>query len=280
MHQPMIFHEHILEMAHQQGLSVQEACCTARAMGYAGVNLDMNRLKADFDGTMAPLQKAGLLVHCVYAFTDFGLTENSLEGDKQAARENVALVEKTGSKNMLTVAAFLRPEEMDRQSQAYRIRRERVKKAVAFMAQEAREKGIQLVMEDFDGEKALFCFGEELLDFVSTVPNLTCAFDTGNFLYAGEDAWELLPRFLPYITDVHLKDRGLEPNEGSPCMALNGTALYPVAVGDGVIPIRRIMETLLANGYAGDFAAEHFGSANQKKDMEASIAFICSITKN
>lgn len=280
MERAAIFLEHILEAAGQQGVSVMDACRRARQMGYTGVNVDLNRLKQDFDGTMAPLNAAGIHVHSVYAFTDFGLTEDSYEVDRQVARETVALVKKTGSKNMLTVSAFLRPEEMDRSSEAYRNRRERVKKAVAFMAQEAKLNGIQLTMEDFDGKQALFCFGEELLDFVSTVPDLTCAFDTGNFAYAGEDAWELLPKFLPYITDVHLKDRGLEKNDGSPCMALDGTALYPVAVGSGVIPIRRIMETLLENGYTGGFAAEHFGSAHQMEDMQQSADFIRSVLEN
>lgn len=280
MHEPVIFHEHILEMARQQGITAVKACEMAKAMGYEGVNMDMNRLKGDFDGTMAPLKQAGLQVHSVYAFTDFGLTEDCFEQDVQAAKENVALVKKAGCKNLLTVAAFLRPEEMDRKSEAYRIRRERVKKAVAAFALEAKENGIQLVMEDFDGRQALFCFGEELLDFVSTVPHLTCAFDTGNFAYAGEDAWAWLPQFLPYITDVHLKDRGLEKNDGDPCIAIDGTPLYPVPVGDGVIPIRAIMKTLLQNGYTGGFAAEHFGSGDQKRDMEKSIAFIRDVLKN
>lgn len=277
MHEAAIFHEHILEGAAQQGISVLEACKRAREMGYYGVNMDLNRLKGDFDGTMAPLEEAGLKVHAVYAFTDFGLTEDCYEADMKTALENVLLVEKCGSKNMLTVAAFLREEEMDRESDAYRIRRERVKKSVAGLAQIAREHGIQLTMEDFDGKQALFCFGEELFDFVSTVPGLKCAFDTGNFAYACEDAWELLPRFLPYIADVHLKDRGLQDNGGSPCIALDGTPLYPVPVGGGVIPIRNIMETLVKNGYQGGFAAEHFGSCDQMRDMEQSIAFIRSV---
>lgn len=274
MNRIAIFHEHILEGAAQQGISVSEACRRAREMGYYGVNMDMNRLKNDFDGTMAPLTEAGLQVHCVYAFTDFGLEEDSFAADMDVIRENVQLVKKCESKNMLTVSGFLRPHEMDRQSEAYRIRRERVKKAVAALVEEAEKNGIRLVMEDFDGKQALFCFGEELLDFVSTVPGLKCAFDTGNFAYACEDAWELLPRFLPYITDVHLKDRGLEDNGGNPCMALDGTPLYPVPVGGGVIPIEKIMDTLLENGYTGGFAAEHFGSCDQMGDMEKSMAFI------
>ncbi|MBR3904857.1 MAG: sugar phosphate isomerase/epimerase, partial [Clostridia bacterium] len=101
--------------------------------------------------------------------------------------------------------------------------------------------------------------------------------DTGNFAYACEDVWELLPRFLPYITDVHLKDRGLQENGGSPCIALDGTPLYPVPVGGGVIPIKDIMETLVKNGYQGGFAAELFGSCDQMRDMEQSIVFIRSV---
>ncbi|MBQ4640524.1 MAG: sugar phosphate isomerase/epimerase [Clostridia bacterium] len=278
MHQAAIFHEHILEGALQRGMTVLEACRQAKEMGYYGVNMDLSRLKNDFEGTMQPLRESGLAVHCVYAFTDFGLEEDSLSRDMEVIRENVQLVKKCGSKNMLTVAGFLRPHEMDRKSVAYRIRRERVKKAVAALAEEAVANGIQLTMEDFDGDKALFCFGDELFDFVSTVPGLKCAFDTGNFMYGCEDAWELLPRFLPYISDVHLKDRGLAENGGSPCIALDGRKLYPVPVGGGVIPMEKIMRMLLDSGYTGHFAAEHFGSADQMRDMELSIAFIRRVT--
>ncbi len=87
----------------------------------------------------------------------------------------------------------------------------------------------------------------------------------------------MLPKFLPYITDVHLKDRGLVENGGNPCIALDGRKLYPVPVGGGVIPIEKIMKTLLENGYTGGFAAEHFGSCDQMGDMEKSIAFIRSV---
>lgn len=274
MREPVIFHEHILEAAAQKGISVEDACLQAKEMGYFGVNMDFNRLKEDFEGTMQPLQNAGLQVHCVYVHNHFGLEEDCEEADLASGKACVELVKKCGSKNMLTIAGFLREHEMDRNSEAYRIRREQVKKSVAALAQECKKNGIQLVMEDFDGKQALFCFADELFDFVSTVPDLTCAFDTGNFMYGCEDAWALLPKFLPYITDIHLKDRGLEKNDGNPCIAIDGTPLYPVPVGDGVLPMKEIMETLLQNGYTGNFAAEHFGSGDQMRDMQKSIDFI------
>ncbi len=279
MHDPVIFHAHVMQGAQQQGISMEEACRRVKEMGYVAVNMDIKCLKEDFEGTMAPLQKAGLRVHCVYAGTDFGLTEDSMIQDEQVMDENVQLLTKCGCKNMLTIAAFLRPEEMDRKSDAYQLRRERVKKAVAVLAQKCREKGIQLVMEDYDGEKAPFCYDAELFDFVSTVPGVTCAFDTGNFMYACENAGELLPKYLPYVTDVHLKDRGLEKNDGSPHTALDGTDMYPVPVGDGVLPMEEMMKLLIQNGYTGAFAAEHFGSGDQMRDMEKSIAFIQRVVR-
>ena len=110
--------------------------------------------------------------------------------------------------------------------------------------------------------------------FIRHVPGLRCGFDTGNFLYNEEDAVKSFSLFRPYIASVHCKDRAFTENTGSPCVTVANRKLYPVAVGDGNLPIEKMMRVLLDSGYTGSFAAEHFGSIEQLKCMERSAAFL------
>ena len=50
--------------------------------------------------------------------------------------------------------------------------------------------------------------------------------------------------------------------------------MYPVAVGDGDLDMAGMVRTILDAGYTGVFAAEHFGSADQLRDMERSAQYL------
>ena len=56
----------------------------------------------------------------------------------------------------------------------------------------------------------------------------------------------------------------------TPKATIKGRDMYSAAVGSGVIPMKEIVEQILAKGYHDYFAIEHFGSINQLKDMELS----------
>ena len=84
----------------------------------------------------------------------------------------------------------------------------------------------------------------------------------------------VLPDFLPYISAVHCKDRGWAKNAGEPKITVGGRAMYPVAVGDGDLDMAGMVRTILDAGYTGVFAAEHFGSADQLRDMERSAQYL------
>lgn len=139
---------------------------------------------------------------------------------------------------------------------------------------EAEKHGITVVMEEFDNLTAPYSRADELMWFMQHVPGLRCGFDTGNFLYNEEDAVKSFSQFRPYIASVHCKDRAFTENTGSPCVTVANRKLYPVAVGDGNLPIEKMMRVLLDSGYTGSFAAEHFGSIEQLKCMERSAAFL------
>lgn len=272
MHRLVVFYDHIRSLAEQEGISLQAACEKARAMGYSAVNMNLASL-ADAQSPLPVLKDSGLEINSAFFFASFG--DKTQQEDRQEALSILARAREAQIPCLLAIPGFLRgQEEMQRGSAAYLEKREKMASALSFLVREAEKAGICVLMEDFDGIEAPLCFADELEWFLQHVPGLGCAFDTGNFLYGNEDALALLPRFIAGVRDVHLKDRGLVPNDSAKQLSVNGTALYTVPVGSGVIPIESIVKELLARGYSGSFAAEMYGSAHMLPDMERSALYL------
>lgn len=274
MNRLSVFYEHIAEAARQTGLPMEEICSRVKGFGFDAVELDAKRLFTERETLLPMLWSAGLQVNCLYYFFNFGSTADWEEADKAEMARVLDVCEAAKSDKLLAVAGFLTEAEMDRAGEAYRARRERIAASLAVLVRMAQARGITIVMEDFDGDTAPFSTAEELLWFMENVPGMRCGFDTGNFLYNEEDAVKSFSLFRPYIASVHCKDRAFTENTGSPCVTVANRKLYPVAVGDGNLPIEKMMRVLLDSGYTGSFAAEHFGSIEQLKCMERSAAFL------
>lgn len=269
-----IFYEHIVDAVRQTGLPLETVCEKVKGFGFDFVEIDANRLFESADTILPTLEKAGLGVNCIYYFFDFGGANGSPEADRAAAQRVVDLCGPARCKKILAVTGFLTEAEMDRAGAAYAKRRAAMAASLRVLIDLAAAQDIMVVMEDFDGDTAPFSTAAELLWFMENVPGVRCGFDTGNFLYSEEDAAAVLPQFLPYISAMHCKDRGWAKNDGDPKITIQGRAMYPVAVGDGDLDIAGMVRTVLDTGYTGVIAAEHFGSANQLRDMERSAAYL------
>ena len=269
-----IFYEHIAEAAVQSGLSIEDVCRRVKGFGYDLVEMDFKRLRENEEEILSLLRQNGLRVNCIYNFFDFGAEETCLEADRIAAEEVIAQCVRAECSKLLVVAGFLKGDETERGSQAYNTRCTRMAKSVKQLVDLAAEKNITVLMEDFDGSAAPFSTGAELLWFMENVPGLRCGFDTGNFLYSEEDALTILPKLLPYISGVHCKDRSLQENDGEPKETVSGRKMYPVAVGDGDLPMAEMMDAVLQAGYTGVFTAEHFDTKHQLRDMERSAVWM------
>ena len=261
-----VFFDHLTEAAEQEGLSPEEMCAYAKRLGYDGVHMNFASVTEE---NLALLKDAGLKVCSIFSFED--LSGGDTEENRARAREVIGRCRRAGCRMLMLLPGFLN-EKTERGSAGYERLRQNMAAALRAAVPLAEKEGVTLLLEDFDGDRAPFCYSEELMWFLREVPGLRCAFDTGNFAYADEDSGELLERFLPYISDVHCKDRAFSPASGSPMLSVGGRALYPCAVGDGDLPVAGIVRRLLECGYTGCFAAEHYGSARQKEDIARSYA--------
>jgi len=95
-------------------------------------------------------------------------------------------------------------------------------------------------------------------------------FDTGNVFLFGTDPLEMLDAMIDKIMHIHLKDIGRETLEKH-----GGETAIPagVTIGEGVVPIKQIINRLKKSGFDGELSVECGGIERLKK----SIAYIRSI---
>ena len=278
-----VFYEHVIEAASQENMSIPEVLCRIKQAGITGVELDRGRLA--YDGKAEGyLKEAGISVHGLYQFFDFGYQHT-----KEDNKEGKALIDdavRLGAQ-VLLIPGFIHEEDMDDE-----IRKEKkihcenpgifpivsnMADVINDIASYARQNGVVISMEDFDDCHSPIATAEGLLWFMGKVNGLTVAFDTGNFLYSEEPVLPALEKLLPYVAQVHLKDRSLNVNDGEYKETIAGRKLYPTAVGSGCIPMEDIIRCFQDNGYDGNYAIEHFGSKHQLADMLHSVEYIKKI---
>lgn len=265
------FYNHVVEAMEQEKLTLGEVASRIREHGITGVEIDYRDLNPDgksFNRELAQkLKEAGIPIYGVYVFFDWAKHpfDNSY---KRIYKE----LQSIGVKYSLAIPGMV-PEGMEINKARERMCK-KLLKAVAY----AKTCGITVLMEDFDDSIAPFSTSEGMLYFFDRIPDLKCAFDTGNFYYSNEDALEVLSKFLDRTAYVHCKDRSLEVKEKEePKLTVTGEAMYSAPVGGGIIPFDKIIPILKEHGYQGDYVVEHFGSKHQLQDMIASVEYLKTI---
>ena len=87
---------------------------------------------------------------------------------------------------------------------------------------------------------------------------------------------EVTKAFADRITHIHLKDRRERPvYEGQqPQYSVAGRAMYSCPVGQGDIPIKKLLSMAEEAGYEGFCSAEHYGVDDQWDFIVKSAAWL------
>jgi sugar phosphate isomerase/epimerase len=237
-----IFCDHIWTIAHQEKISFPEAAAKIREIGYAGVDVRVLQKPEE----IRTLDSLGFAHACAIADIDFSAGE-------QPEMEAVALnFMKEYDYERLLLVPGLMPEGSTPED------RSAARQRIAAFTEKAAAQGITVMVEDYDNARSL-CFNSPRLDSLLVLSEpLGVVFDTGNFLFAGEDAMECYAHFRNRIGHVHLKDRAA-PDD-----------MHCVPVGSGCIPIAEIVRDLRTTGYAGWLTVEQYGSRQMLSDSQAS----------
>ena len=261
-----VFYEHISEAAEQSGSTVAKMLEYAVTCGIDGLECYLWRLD-DKANVRTLFDSCGVRVSSIYNFFDFPHEDaNTCEIKYRKMLETAAYF---GADKVLCVPGFVSDNEQ--MSECRKIVAERLNE----MCTVAKEYGVTVTLEDFDDIKSPCCTTEGLLYFMQNVSGLKYTFDTGNFRYCLENAEDAYNVLKDYVVHVHLKDRSYDSANADTDNTngkadLSGAVMYPSIVCEGVIGIDMLIEKLVADGYSGRLAIEHFGAVNQAEYMKKS----------
>ncbi len=217
-----------------------------------GVLRDHPELPALFSGKGLPIE--GLHQH-------FDFAHNPLD---RSYRGYVDLAAANGASSLLVVPGFIRPGE-DRA----RLLGNMVA-AVRDCAAYGKERGVTVCMEPFDHMDSPTRNAAGLLHFLDSVPDLACAFDTGNFICDSEDPLSLWPMFAGRTCLLHLKDRYPRSSDGKGVLCSDGMYCATAPVGSGIIPVRAFLqEAVNVNA-----VIELYGCDDVMPALRSSLAFV------
>ena len=168
------------------------------------------------------------------------------EANRIRFARGAALTREVGSRYLLTHAGFL--DDKDPIALAkYRSR-------VLWIRDVCAQNGVNLILET--GQETV----EELVSFLVTVPGVYVNFDPANMLMYGKGVpMEALPRILPWIRQIHVKDALLTHVPGR-----WGTE---VAWGDGEVGGERFVAELEKLGFVGNYVIEREAGENRVEDI-------------
>ena len=139
------------------------------------------------------------------------------------------------------------------------------------VAPEAEAAGVTLAIENHGLLAGKSSQIETIIDQVGS-ESVRANTDIGNFLLVDEDPLQAVQKLLPYIAHVHVKD--MVPVSEGGWESLAGKRYRGGAVGEGVVPLKAIMEQLNAAGYQGFLSLEFEGEGDERDGIRQSLTAI------
>lgn len=240
------FYENIYDGAQATGRRMEDVLAELRDAGMEMLYLTPDSWKRDRNKLSRIMEKLDLSIEGMHGFCDF-----PAEPDTVRYREMIDLAAEAGAGNFLIVPGMFSTGNTRRDL-------DRILAGVREAVEYGREKGIPVLMEDYDSLLSPYNSIVGLQYFMDSVEGLECAFDTGNFAVFHEDELEAFDLFAERIRTVHLKDRSLSRrHEGdTPFVCADGKPVYACLIGSGYIRIGEILKRLKQRDYRGNVIAE------------------------
>jgi inosose dehydratase len=130
----------------------------------------------------------------------------------------------------------------------------------------AEELGLELLLETHGVVTDTVSGMGELLDTLGHEQHLGICLDTGNSWLGGAEPLDYVREFGPRIKHVHWKD--MESRWLDRRGTLFGCGMATIALGDGVIDLRAIVQALKVVGFDGATTLEIAGADNVRRSLE------------
>ncbi|MCR5273435.1 MAG: sugar phosphate isomerase/epimerase [Lachnospiraceae bacterium] len=258
------FYENIKSASEIEGIPVYDILAELKELGLELIYISGDSYKEDRDFVKETLKKLGLGVEGMHQHFDFAHDANN-----RTYEEFIDLAKEAGASNILLVPGFVMPDEKDKEEEILKNMKACMTRAVEY----GKKAGVDVCMEDFDSMNSPINSVDGLDIFFDSIPDLKCAFDTGNFCCYEDDEVKALEHFKDKIVTVHIKDRGkTRHNEKDyPCICHDGIEAWTVPAGTGYIRIDEIIQKLKEWGYTGNVIAELYGYTDAYEGFKTSV---------
>lgn len=274
-----VFYHHIYQAAEEKGCSIEAMLAEIRSWGIGYVELNRDAVGAEdtqIAGLAQLLAKHDLRPSSIYGF--YNWNDGSLPDEDDLLLHQAELM---GCGRVMVIPGFytdLTDEDKCCTEKA------RMIAGMQRIVELAAAKSLTVTIECFDDARSPIATIKGMDDFLQVVPGLCVTLETGNFIFSGDDILEAQQAFRDKVYHVHLKDRILLSRStdnasrkllvGEPTTAVTGEVLYPCAVGQGHMPIARVIAELTRWDYDGVMTIEHYGVASYQEAIRASIDWL------
>ncbi len=217
------------------------------------------------------LKETGIACPIFSVTQDF--VQASSEGRAQALDRiafGLAHAEALGAEVLRVFAGNAKPEIEEAQAWAYAV------EGLSAAAELASRAQIPLALENHG---ALFGRSEAIARLLAQVdsPWLQANFDTGNFLLRDEDPRVAAKELQGQVRMVHLKEvrpASAEDEGGLIFESPSGARWVGAALGEGAVPLKETLETLMEAGFEGWGSLEYEGMEDPWEAAGRSLAFL------
>ncbi len=226
-----VFSGTVERVAKDKGVSLGESAALLAEAGVTGFDASYK------DPKLPEFAKAGLKPINFYGFPKFLVPD----GGAKDSDEFVAAAVKYGVPRIMVIPDEF-PKDGDQEADYVRIR-EGLRKLVA----KANAAGIAVTVEDYGGTNNPCSYAKYLKRFLTNIPELGFALDSGNLYFAGrgEDIVDMAHFADGRIRHVHLKDQTKENNRKY------------ATLGTGAVPNEAVVRHLHKSGYCGWYTLEN-----------------------
>ncbi len=204
---------------------------------------------------LAAAKQSGVSVYCYIGSVSFFQKDERI---LEALKKEMETSQKLGAKLFMIVASFFDERK------AKKLGREKTREIMAngfrLAVDMAKEMGLTVCFETTPKDALCLSGTEDCRWMLEQVPGLGLVFDTANMLPHGDDPMESYEVLRSHVIHVHLKDIALREPKFTlyphDCAA-DGKFMSATVFGEGVIPVRKLHQRMLRDGYPGRFAIEY-----------------------
>ncbi|MEM4407587.1 MAG: sugar phosphate isomerase/epimerase family protein [Candidatus Caldarchaeum sp.] len=257
----------------------------AKGMGIAGVEL-LDVFFADDAKWMAQTKEVAHLARSMgMQLPIFSVSNDFTEEGKESYTRNLEKVQKGIERAVLLGAEVVRVFAGGGENvQDHQVAYARVVEGLSSASEYAKSRGVRLALENhgrFAGR------GDQVITLIREVRAKTRTAtlgsnpDPANFLLADEEPHSGVSMVAPVAYMAHLKDFApAHEDKGHVFISMEGKRYVGVPLGDGIVPLRKCLQTLREAGFRGWVSVEYEAEEDERTGIPKSLAVARNILQD